>query len=86
MPRPPNSPLVDSLHLVEVLGLEQHRVRIERREHAVDGRVLDVPPLLGIGELGLQEAKDVPQRHGDFPQLIEPAELECLLALSRPRP
>jgi hypothetical protein len=68
IPSPPNWPWLVRVHLLVSLGRQQHRVRIERVEHAVARRVLHVAQIdVGPAQAVLEEREDVAQVRAHVP-------------------
>jgi hypothetical protein len=67
------------LHLFVDVGREQHGVRVEGAQHAVDGRVLDLAQLdVLVGEVLLQELEDVAEAVGERPRRVDVVDVELL--------
>ena len=68
MPKPAEVPRGREVHLLVALGAHEHRVRVERVEHAVAGGVLDLAQIdLVAVQVLLQEREHLAQLGGDVP-------------------
>ena len=68
------------VHLLVRLGREQHRVRVERVQHAVARRVLDVAQVdVGPAQAVLEEREDVAQVRAHVPGAAHVVDAERLL-------
>ena len=64
-------------HLGVDLGRQEHRVRVERAEHSVDRRVLDLVEIdVGAGEVLLQEREDLAKMRAEIPGRADIVDVE----------
>ncbi len=80
--QPAERPRRGEVHLLVVVGAHEDRVRVERVQHAVARRVLDLAEIdLGPAEVLLEEREHLTQARGHVPGALHVVDAELLLVV-----